>query len=66
MQEFTIEINIDEDAEVTAETKGFSGPVCVKALDEVLKNVGTETTFKNKPEFYKKNNVTTNKLTVKN
>ena len=62
MKEFTIEIEIDEDASIKAETKGITGEVCIGELDNILKNIDGDTGFKNKPEFYSKNNNTINRL----
>ena len=62
MKEFTIEIEIDEDASIKAETKGVTGEICVSELDNILKNIDGDTGFKNKPEFYQKSNKLGNKL----
>jgi hypothetical protein len=66
MQEFKIEILIDEDGNVRAETKGMEGEVCVEELEEVLKGLEGELTYKNKPEFYKSKQKMTQKLVLKN
>jgi hypothetical protein len=54
MQEFNIIVDIDENGNIKAETKGISGETCVSELDEILKGLEGEKNFKNKPEFYKK------------
>lgn len=54
MKEYTIEIEIDEDGNVKAETKGMEGEICVDELEEILKDLSGEREHKNKPEFYKK------------
>lgn len=64
MKEFTIEIEIDEDAAITAETKGTTGDICVTELDNILKNLEGDVAFKNKPEFYLKNIKNINKLKI--
>ena len=65
MKEYTIEIEIDEDASITAETKGTSGDICVTELNNILKNIDGEVGFKNKPEFYKGKTLNKNKLHTK-
>jgi len=52
MQEFKINIEIDEDGNIKAETKGMKGEVCVDELENILKGLEGEQTYKNKPEFY--------------
>ncbi len=66
MKEYTITIDIDEEAGIKAETKGTVGDICVTELEEVLKGLEGEIGFKNKPEFYKKQNINMNRLTNKN
>jgi len=62
MQEYNVTIEIDEDGNIKAETKGMKGDICVGELDEILKGLDGEKGFKNKPEFYhsvkKKSNIT--------
>jgi len=57
MQEFNVIVDIDEDGNIKAETKGINGETCVSELDEILKGLEGERNFKNKPEFYKKESV---------
>jgi len=52
MQEYNVTINIDENGNIQAETKGMKGDVCVGELDEILKGLDGKQDFKNKPEFY--------------
>lgn len=52
MQEYNVTIEIDEDGNIKAETKGMKGDVCVGELDEILKGLDGKQGFKNKPEFY--------------
>lgn len=52
MKEYTITIDIDEDGEIKAETKGTTGDICISELDEILKGLAGDTGIKNKPEFY--------------
>lgn len=54
MQEYNVVIEIDEDGNIKAETKGMKGKVCVSELDEILKGLDGKQDFKNKPEFYQK------------
>lgn len=65
MKEFTIEIDIDENGNIRAETKGMDGEICITELDDVLEGLEGERSDNYKPEFYKKTNLT-NKLTQKN
>ena len=66
MQEYNVIIEIDEDGNVKAETKGMKGDICVGELDELLKGLDGEQNIDNKPEFYdksvKKKNTIKNKL----
>ena len=55
MQEFNIEIEIDEDGNIKAETKGMNGDICVSELEDILAELDGEQNYKNKPEFYQKN-----------
>ena len=54
MQEFNIEIEIDEDGNIKAETKGMKGDICMSELEEILAELTGEQSYKNKPEFYQK------------
>jgi hypothetical protein len=65
MQELTIEIEIDEDASITAETKGIIGSTCVEELEKILKSIKGETGFKNKPEFYQQSHESCNRIQLK-
>lgn len=65
MQEYNIIVEIDEDGNIKAETKGMSGEICVNELDEILTGLIGDKSFKNKPEFYKKNTVIHKKITSK-
>jgi hypothetical protein len=55
MQEFNISIEIDEDGNIKADTKGMKGEVCVDELKNILKGLEGDQTYKNKPEFYSEN-----------
>jgi hypothetical protein len=57
MQEFNIEIEIDENGNIKAQTKGITGDTCVSELDEILKGVEGDRNHKNKPEFYQKSKI---------
>ena len=65
MQEYNVTIEIDEDGNIKAETKGMQGDVCVNELDEILKGLDGDQVFKNKPEFDKKNRLQKNTQKVK-
>ena len=39
MKEFRVEVEIDEDGNIVADTKGFHGPVCEKELDALFEGV---------------------------
>lgn len=52
MKEFKIEIDIDEDGNIIAETKGVNGPICVTELDAILAGLEGERSEKNKPEYF--------------
>ena len=54
MQEYKIEIEIDENGGITAETKGMKGEVCVDELDQILQGLEGERDNKYKPEYYQK------------
>ena len=64
MKEFTVSIEIDEDGSITAETKGITGDICVTELEEVLKDIEGDKGHKNKPEFYSKKDINSNKLNI--
>jgi len=66
MQEYNVVIEIDEDGNIKAETKGMKGEVCVNELDEILKDLDGKHSFKNKPEFYQKTVKENNKVNLKN
>ncbi len=63
MQEFNVEIEIDENGNIKAETKGMKGDTCVSELEEILAELEGEQSFKNKPEFYQKDTIV--KINVK-
>ncbi len=64
MQEFNIEIEIDEDGNIKAESKGIKGELCVTELNDILKGLEGDESFKNKPEYYQK--IKSIKQTVRN
>ena len=65
MKEFNVIVEIDEDGNIKAETKGMDGEICVTELDEILAGLVGERDFKNKPEFYKKAQKINKKIEVK-
>jgi len=64
MKEFKIEIEIDENGNIKAETKGMQGDICISELEDILSGLEGKQSHKNKPEFYQKNSKTY--LKVKN
>ncbi len=66
MQEYNVTIEIDENGDIKAETKGMKGDICVSELDDILKGLEGEQKFKNKPEFYNKNILTKKQSKIKN
>ena len=58
MEEYKVEIEIDEDGNIKAETKGMQGDVCIGELEDILAGLEGEQSHKNKPEFYQKNSKT--------
>jgi hypothetical protein len=59
MKDYKIEITIDKNGNIKAETKGMEGKICITELDEVLAGLEGERKEKNKPEFYKKQKIIT-------
>lgn len=62
MQEFNIEITIDEDGNIKAESKGIKGEICVSELTNILKGLEGEESFVNKAEYYQNNRVMEQKI----
>ncbi len=62
MQEYKIEILIDKDGNIKAETKGMSGDTCIYELGKVLKNIEGKQSFSNKPEFYQEKKLEINQI----
>jgi len=65
MKEFNVIVDIDEDGNIKAETKGMKGEVCVNELDEILQGLDGERDFKNKPDFYQKDKSVVKTLKLK-
>lgn len=67
MQEYNIIIDIDENGNIKAETKGMKGDICINELDDILKDIQGKQSCKNKPEFYDKGvkRKTINKISLK-
>jgi len=57
MQTYVVEVEIDEDGNILAETKGMEGKVCVDELNDILAGLGKQEEVKKKPEYYKKQKV---------
>lgn len=64
MKEYIVEVVVDKDGELRAETKGMQGKVCVAELDKVLAGVEGERRAKNTDDFYKKSTVQTVKAGI--
>ena len=62
MQEYNVIIEIDEDGNIKAETKGMQGTVCVEELENILQGLDGEKNKKNKPEYYQKGSSIKNKI----
>ena len=54
MREYTIEVVIDADGALRAETGGVVGPTCVEELDGILAGLEGEREAKNTGDYYKK------------
>jgi hypothetical protein len=65
MTEYKVEISIDEDGNITAETRGMVGDACIDELDALLSGVEGEQSSKNKPEFYQKNESNKSRIKIK-
>ena len=59
MKDYKIEITIDKDGNIKAETKGMEGKICITELEEILAGLEGERKEKNKPEYYKKQKIVT-------
>ena len=53
MKEYKIEITIDEEGEIVAETQGMQGKICAEELDKILKDIPGEREIKNTGDYYK-------------
>ena len=63
MKEYEIEIEIDEEGNINAETKGILGESCVGELDTILKGIEGERDESKTSDYYKKGSAkTTNRL----
>ena len=51
-------VNIDREGNVSMETKGFKGPSCLKATEELEKVLGKKTSEKKTAEYYLQQNQT--------
>lgn len=63
MKETKILVNINEDGEISAETFGFLGEVCLSELEQLLGESADFDELVKKDEFYKKS-VVSNKKTI--
>lgn len=59
MKDYKIEITVDKDGNIKAETKGMEGKICITELEEILAGLEGERKEKNKPEYYKKQKIVT-------
>jgi hypothetical protein len=53
MKEYTIEIEIDENGEIVAETKGMQGKICAEELDAILEGISGDRETTNTGDYYK-------------
>lgn len=53
MKELSIELTIDENGFLEAETFGFKGKICESELKELLKNDFVVAEFERKDDYYK-------------
>lgn len=65
MKEFNVVIEIDENGNIIADTKGFHGKVCEQELDDLLKGVDGGSEDKKKPEYFSKERIVS-KINIKN
>lgn len=67
MKKYNIEVEIDEDGNIQAETKGFKGNICEKELSEILAGIKGQRKDKKKPEYFAKeaSNLTQSKMANK-
>lgn len=63
MREYKIIVEIDRDGKVFSETKGFHGPMCIQALDDLFKDIVEFDAVNNTDDYYKK--VETTDTTIK-
>ena len=54
MKEYKIEVIIDEDGNLKAETFGMTGTTCVDELDSLLAGLEGDRSEKYTPDYYKK------------
>lgn len=62
MKEFNIEVEIDEDGNIIADSKGFHGKICEQELSDLLEGIEGDSSDKKKPEYFAKE---TNQLSGK-
>ena len=53
MKEYKIEITINEEGEIVAETQGMQGKICADKLDKILQGIPGERKIKNTGDYYK-------------
>lgn len=54
MKDRTIEIEINEDGSMRAETKGMQGPICAEELEKALAGVAGKRQSRNTKDYYKR------------
>ena len=54
MKEFNIEIEIDANGNIIADTRGFHGKVCEQELDDLLEGIDGKSENTKKPEYFAK------------
>lgn len=53
MKKHIIEIIVDKNGDIFAETKGMQGKVCASELDKVLEDIKGQKKIKNTGDYYK-------------
>lgn len=63
MKKHIIEIVVDKNGDVFAETKGMQGEVCAGELDKILEDIKGNKKIKNTSDYYK-NPISTQTITI--
>lgn len=57
MKDYKVEIIIDENGNIRAETKGMEGNLCITELDGILAGIEGDRKENSTPEYYKKQKI---------